>query len=139
LQAPEIVLFTDGASRGNPGLAGAGILITDPEGNTLVERSVFLGETTNNVAEYQALVIGLEEALKLSPKRIIVRMDSELIVKQINGEYRVRNPGLLPHYRRASEILSKLEEVQVCHVRRECNRQADRLANLAIDHRDTTH
>ena len=136
MQVPEIVLFTDGASRGNPGLAGAGIVITDPDGGILVERSVFLGETTNNVAEYQALVIGLEEALKLSPKRVTVRMDSELIVKQINGEYRVHNPGLLPHYRRASEMLSKIGEVQVFHVRRENNRQADRLANKAIDQRN---
>ena len=130
-----MVLYTDGASRGNPGPAGAGAMITDAEGATLAEKAVYLGETTNNQAEYRALLIGLQEALKLAPARLTIRMDSELIVKQLNGEYRVRNRDLLPLHSRAREMIEKLADVRIVHVPREENVHADRLANQAIDNR----
>ena len=130
-----MVLYTDGASRGNPGPAGAGAMIADKEGITLAEKAVYLGETTNNQAEYQALLIGLEEAIKLAPVRLIIRMDSELIVKQLNGEYRVRNRDLLPLHNRAREMIERLADVRIVHVPREENVHADRLANQAIDNR----
>jgi ribonuclease HI len=134
-EARELVLCTDGASRGNPGPAGAGAIITDEEGATLTEKAVYLGETTNNQAEYQALLIGLQEAVKLAPARLTVRMDSELIVKQLNGEYRVRNRDLQPLHDRARELMEQLTDVKVVHVPREENVDADRLANQAIDYR----
>ncbi|MBW1807223.1 MAG: ribonuclease HI family protein, partial [Deltaproteobacteria bacterium] len=132
----EVVLFTDGASRGNPGLAGAGVYITDTGGKKLVEKSLFLGKTTNNVAEYRALIIGLEEVIKINPSHVTVKMDSELIVKQLNGEYRVRNPGLLPLYRDAVERIEQINGIRVQHIPRNENREADRLANKAIDERE---
>ena len=130
-----MVLCTDGASRGNPGPAGAGAIITDEKGATLTEKAVYLGEATNNQAEYQALLIGLQEAVKLAPARLIVRMDSELIVKQLKGEYRVRNRDLQPLHTRARELMEQLNDVKVMHVPREENVYADRLANQAIDNR----
>ena len=129
------MLCTDGASRGNPGPAGAGAIITDEKGATLTEKAVYLGEATNNQAEYQALLIGLQEAVKLAPARLIVRMDSELIVKQLKGEYRVRNRDLQPLHTRARELMEQLNDVKVMHVPREENVYADRLANQAIDNR----
>lgn len=130
-----MILYTDGASRGNPGPAGAGALITEEDGTTIAEKSAYLGEATNNQAEYQALLIGLQEAVKLAPSRLTVRMDSELIVKQLNGEYRVRNSDLLTLHGRAKELVRKLGEVRFVHIPREENFHADRLANQAIDHR----
>jgi ribonuclease HI len=130
---PAIVLYTDGASRGNPGLAGAGILVTAADGTELAARAVFLGECTNNAAEYQALLLGLEAALPLAPGKLTIRMDSELIVRQLNGQYRVKSPDLLPLYQRAVAFLRQFKVVQVEHVRREFNSRADRLANQAID------
>jgi ribonuclease HI len=132
----EIRLYTDGASRGNPGPAGAGIYITDATDQTLMEKSVFLGKTTNNVAEYQALIIGLELALQFSPQRLLVQMDSELIVRQLSGRYRVTSSHLLPLFRRARELLASFKEAHVAHIPREKNRQADRLSNQAIDQQD---
>jgi ribonuclease HI len=111
------------------------VLYTDEKGVTLVEKAVYLGETTNNQAEYRALLIGLEEAVKLAPDRLTVRMDSELIVKQLNGEYRVRNPDLLPHYEHARELLKRFADFCIVHIPREENAGADRLANQAIDGR----
>ena len=134
-ESRELVLYTDGASRGNPGPAGAGALITDLEGATVEEKAVYLGEATNNQAEYQALLVGLKAAVKLAPSRLTVRMDSELIVKQLNGEYRVRNRDLQPLHSRARELMQRFGEVRIVHVPREENAHADRLANQAIDNR----
>lgn len=128
-----VILYTDGASRGNPGPAGAGALIVAEDGETLVETYVYIGEATNNQAEYQALLIGLQEAVKLAPSRLTVRMDSELIVKQLNGQYRVRNRDLLPLYSRARELLQRFADFRLVHVPREENFRADQLANQAID------
>lgn len=135
-QTRELELHTDGASRGNPGPAGAGVVITNAAGEVLVERAVYLGQVTNNVAEYRALLLGLEEAQALSPARLTVKMDSELIVRQLNGRYRVRSPDLIPLHRQAQECIRRLGRVEVVHVRRAYNHAADRLANQAIDEHD---
>ena len=131
--ADEVLLFADGACRGNPGPSGAGVFITTGDGDRLVEKAVYLGEGTNNVAEYQALIIGLEALQALDPVRVTIKMDSELVVRQVNGVYRVRNPRLIPLFQRAKELLGGLGEVRIVHIRREYNRDADRLANQAID------
>jgi len=124
-------LAADGASRGNPGWAGAGAVLWDDQGRVMAELSRPLGRTTNNQAEYQALLLGLEEALRLGVTKLRVRMDSELVVRQLSGRYRVRNKGLEPLYRRAVNALQDLEAYDIVHVRRECNAAADALASRA--------
>lgn len=129
----KLIIFTDGASRGNPGEAGIGIHVTNSVGDSLMEISEYLGKTTNNVAEYKALIRGLEEARKYSPQEIQVFSDSELIVKQITGIYRVKNEGLLPLYKRVVEMLQEFPQWKVDHIPREKNKIADKLANKGID------
>ena len=129
----EIFVYVDGASRGNPGPAGAGVWIIDADGHCLSKRAEFLGVTTNNVAEYQALLVGLKEAIKLSPARLSVYMDSELVVKQVRGEYRVRSKDLLPLYTQVKKIMQRFSSVSLQYIPRKKNREADRLANHAID------
>jgi ribonuclease HI len=126
-------LHCDGASRGNPGPAGAGMVLHDPQGRLQVRKGRYLGKTTNNVAEYQALLLGLAEARKLAVKKLRVLADSELMVKQLNGRYRVKSPHLLPLWRQALQILEQFEAYAVIHVPREKNRLADEVANQAID------
>lgn len=129
------ILWTDGAARGNPGPAGIGALLKTPSGEVLSADSAYLGEATNNVAEYKALLLGLERALALGVKKIEVRADSELLIKQIKGQYQVRNAGLRPLYEAALKLLSRFEASTLSHVRREHNAEADRLANAGIDAR----
>jgi len=131
----EAILWTDGAARGNPGPAGIGALLKTPSGEVLAADSAYLGDATNNVAEYKALLLGLERALELGVKRIEVRADSELLIKQIKGRYRVRNAGLRPLYEAALKLLARFEASTLTHVRREHNAEADRLANAGIDSR----
>lgn len=131
--AGEWRLMVDGASRGNPGEAGCGAVIYDDRGETVRELSRYLGRATNNVAEYMGLLMGLEEALKLGVKRLRVESDSELLVRQLNGIYRVKEPRLIELNRRARELLRRFEAYRIIHVRREENRTADRLANQGID------
>jgi len=126
-------LFTDGASRGNPGQAGAGIAIFDEEGNELVGTGHYLGQCTNNEAEYRALLFGLAKCREFGRGMLKVHLDSELIVKQIRGEYRVKHPNLKPLFQEAMQKLSDFASFSVTHVRREKNSRADELANLAID------
>ena len=126
-------LFTDGASRGNPGQAGAGIAIFDEEGNELVGTGQYLGQCTNNEAEYRALLFGLAKCGEFGRGRLKVHLDSELIVKQIRGEYRVKHPNLKPLFQEAMQKLSGFASFSVTHVRREKNSRADALANQAID------
>ena len=114
------LLWTDGAARGNPGPAGIGVMLKAPTGDV-------------NVAEYKALLLGLELALERGVKKLEVRADSELLIKQLKGEYRVRNSGLLPLYEQAQALLARLEAFRLKHVRREQNAEADRLANEGID------
>ncbi|UCF32058.1 MAG: ribonuclease HI family protein [bacterium] len=124
--------MVDGAARGNPGPAGAGFLVMG-RGWTTVRRGEYLGEATNNVAEYQALLFGLEEAVKAGAVRVRICSDSELLVKQMTGEYRVKNPRLKDLFMRAQRMASNLKDVTYSHIPREENKEADRLANMAID------
>lgn len=128
----ELTIYTDGASRNNPGEAGAGILITR-DGMTIEKIARYLGRTTNNVAEYTAAIIGLEHAVKLRASNVKLFADSELLVKQLNGQYKVKNEGLKPLYKKAKELIAKISSVEVQYIPREQNREADALANQAID------
>ena len=130
---PQYYLYTDGAARGNPGPAGAGAYICTPAGDVVAEIAEYLGETTNNVAEYQGLLFGLKKLIELKTHSVEVRADSELMVKQINGQYRVKHPNLIPLHAEAKQLMRKIPEVKIVHVRREKNKDADRLSNVAID------
>ena len=127
------LLHCDGASRGNPGPSGAGMVLFDPQGRLQASKGRYLGETTNNVAEYQALLLGLEEAHRLGVKQLRVLADSELMVKQLTGRYRVKSPHLIPLWREAVNALKKFEAWAIAHVPREENHLADEAANRAID------
>jgi ribonuclease HI len=128
-----VVAFIDGASRGNPGEAGYGVVFRDTEGKTLAELSGYLGKTTNNVAEYSALLAALEEALSRGWKSLRIMADSELLVRQLRGVYRVKSPNLVELYTKGLALCGSLESWSVEHVRREGNTRADELANQAID------
>jgi ribonuclease HI len=129
----EAVLWTDGAARGNPGPAGIGAILKSPSGDVLYTASEFLGHTTNNVAEYKAVLIGLAGALAQGIEHIEVRADSELLIKQLRGEYRVKSPGLRPLFDEARRLIARFKSVTLTHIRRELNGEADRLANQGID------
>jgi ribonuclease HI len=122
----------DGGSRGNPGPAGYGVHIEQPDG-TITELKEFLGSCTNNIAEYSGLLAALRWAAGQKIRELRVRSDSELLVKQMRGEYRVKNPGLLPLYEDARSLMRRIGKVTFEHVRREFNKDADRLANEAMD------
>lgn len=126
-------LYSDGACRGNPGEGGAGAVITDNQGNVVWEGKEYLGECTNNVAEYKALILGLKGALKQGFKKLDVHMDSELLARQINGSYRVKNENLKILMQEVRNLLSSFDFIEVKHVLRCHNAHADRLANMAID------
>jgi ribonuclease HI len=126
-------LHCDGASRGNPGPAAAGIVLHDPQGRLRVNTGRYLGETTNNVAEYQALLLGLAEARKQEVQRLRIFADSELMVKQLTGRYRVKSPHLIPLWRQAVNALNEFAAWGINHVPREENQLADAAANRAID------
>ncbi|OFV94735.1 MAG: hypothetical protein A3H28_17225 [Acidobacteria bacterium RIFCSPLOWO2_02_FULL_61_28] len=129
----ELVAYIDGGSRGNPGPAGFGVLIQDARGRTVETVSEFLGETTNNVAEYRALLAALEYATERQTKRLTVYCDSELVVRQMQGHYRVQSPGLKPLHQRAQDLARRLAEFTMKSIPREQNSFADRLANEAMD------
>jgi ribonuclease HI len=126
-------LYVDGASRGNPGEAGAGFYLTDEDGIAIREGRRFLGRMTNNAAEYQALILGLREALGAGGTSIEIYTDSELVAKQLKGIYNVRNRRLRPLYREAIALLNEFHRYELIAINREDNREADRLANEAID------
>lgn len=126
-------LFADGASRGNPGHSGAGAVLFEAGGARESRHSAYIGQATNNQAEYRALILGLEEALGLGWTWIRVHLDSELVVKQLGGSYRVKSPGLKPLFRKASGLLDRFSDFEITHIPREKNAQADRLANRAVD------
>jgi dinuclear metal center YbgI/SA1388 family protein len=126
-------LYTDGGARGNPGPAGIGARLLDAAGDVVEELADSIGTATNNVAEYQALLAGLELALDHDVQRLDVFLDSELVVRQVNGQYKVKDAGLKPLHAQACLLLSRFHEVDVKHVRREQNAEADALVNNAID------
>jgi probable phosphoglycerate mutase len=132
-----IVTYIDGGSRGNPGPAGFGVRVETAEGALIEELHGSIGVATNNVAEYRGLLAALRYALDRGERDVLVRSDSELLVKQMLGVYRVKHPGLQPLHAQARLLVAKLGRVKFQHVRRELNQHADRLANTAMDE-DTT-
>jgi probable phosphoglycerate mutase len=128
-----ITAYIDGGSRGNPGPAGYGVQIVDEAGAVVAELHGALDNTTNNVAEYNGLLAALAWAVDHGQRALHIRSDSELLVKQLRGEYRVKNPGLQPLYQDARALIARIGRVSFEHVRREFNKDADRLANLAMD------
>lgn len=131
--AQHIITYTDGGARGNPGPAGFGVYVTDQQGNRVVELSEYLGHQTNNYAEYSALIAALEWAIRNGHPAVQVVSDSELMVKQLRGIYKVRNENLQPLFEKAQQLIRQLDWFEVKHVLREQNREADRLANDAMD------
>ena len=135
-QAPPdayLVAHIDGGARGNPGPAGFGVIITDPAGRKVAALSEYLGHQTNNYAEYNGLLAALNYAVQNGYKALKVVADSELLVKQIRGEYKVKSPNLAELHRRAKQMIARLEWFSIQHVLRGGNQEADRLANLAMD------
>jgi ribonuclease HI len=129
----RLTAHSDGAARGNPGPAGVGVVIKDADGRPLARIARYLGIRTNNQAEYEGVVLALETAAGYQPAHLDLFMDSELIVRQLQGAYRVRRPQLLPLYERSRALLRRFPSVVLHHVPRAANRQADALANKAID------
>ena len=127
-----LVINADGASRGNPGPAAIGATIKDENGRLLASVSQRIGRTTNNQAEYRALIAALEKAISLEARRVDIRLDSELVVRQVEGRYKVKKATLRPLYLRVGELLGQLEGFTLTQVPREQNAEADRLANAAL-------
>ena len=128
-------LHIDGAAKGNPGPAGIGLVARDAGGRVLLEHGEYIGETSNNVAEYTALIRGLTLLLERGVQEVQVASDSELLVRQIHGLYRVKAPHLVPLHRKAAALLARFARSRVDHVPREANREADALANAAVARR----
>ncbi len=135
ISAGELQLFTDGASRGNPGEAGAGAVIQNSQGEELLACGEYLGQCTNNVAEYKALILGLKKIQEMDGRQVAVFMDSELIIRQLQGRYKVKNANLKPLFDQAKQLLNSLDTYRVAHIPREKNKRADELANEGIDNR----
>jgi ribonuclease HI len=130
--ASECLIHTDGGSRGNPGPAAYAYIIESP-GQPAIEEKGYLGESTNNIAEYTGLIRALAHAKKIGARRLLVHSDSELMINQMNGVYKVKHPGLLPLYEEADRLRRDFDQVTLRHVRREHNKRADRLCNAALD------
>lgn len=137
--AETVIVYADGGSRGNPGPSGCGSVLMHGQTQEIIcGLSKYLGITTNNVAEYSGLVLGLAEASSRGYKSVEVRMDSELVVKQMLGVYRVKNENLKPLFMQAQKLSRNFETFKIVHVRREYNKEADKLANEAMDKKDAT-
>jgi ribonuclease HI len=135
-QVAEVTVFADGGARGNPGPAAIGAVVLDTSSDPpvrLAEVSETIGVTTNNVAEYRALIAGLEAARAFRPRRVHVRADSLLVIKQLRGEWKVKHAGLKPLFEQARALLRQFDEVDLAHVRRGLNVDADALVNAALD------
>jgi ribonuclease HI len=133
LKTDSLVIYTDGAARGNPGPAAIGVIIRDESGNNVAGISRRLGITTNNQAEYRAIIAGLEKAISLGARRITIKSDSELAVKQLKGQYKIKNTALRPLYQEVVRLFGSFESVTVTSIPREQNSAADALANKALD------
>ena len=129
----EVIAYVDGGSRGNPGPAAAAFVLTDPDGTQLQAKAFFIGETTNNIAEYTGIIKALEAAKKINVKQITVFSDSELLAKQLNGEYKVKSEQLMPLFERAIGLLGEFEKASVRFLGRERNKEADKLVNKALN------
>ncbi len=130
-----IELYTDGGARGNPGISGIGVWAKDSAGEIVFEHAKYIGHQTNNYAEYEGLIEGLQLLIahKQESKNVLVHMDSELIIKQMRGEYKVKDPGLKKQHERVRALLVRFAHVSFVHIRREQNAKADELANIAMD------
>lgn len=129
----KIIIHSDGGARGNPGPAGIGAVLNDEQGEVLAEISRYIGETTNNQAEYQALIAGMEKAKDLLAEELVCYLDSELVVKQLNREYKVKNAELATQFLKVHNLSLSFKKIKYVHVRREQNKEADLLANAAMD------
>ena len=129
----RVTIYTDGASRGNPGPAAIGATIKDEQGRLITSISQRIGRATNNHAEYRAIITALEEAIRLGAKQVEINSDSELVVRQINGEYRVKKATLKPLYQRVKQLQSLLDSSTITYIPRQQNIEADNLANIALD------
>lgn len=135
----KVIAYTDGGARGNPGISGIGIQILDEKGNVLRELSQFLGNATNNFAEYNAVLVALQTLKAMYGKKsrdmaFEIRLDSELVKKQLNGEYQIKEPGLVPYFIEIHNLrVSSFPHISFTHIPREKNKEADRLANEAMD------
>ncbi|MGA7435647.1 MAG: ribonuclease HI family protein [Solirubrobacterales bacterium] len=123
----------DGGARGNPGPAAVGVVVRDQDGGVLLERAERIGDATNNVAEYKALILGIRTARELGADQVALVGDSELIVKQVQGKYKVKNAGMKPLHAEAKAALADFDSWTISHVKRELNKDADRLVNEALD------
>ena len=133
MSTKKIIINVDGASRGNPGPAAIGAIIRDEAGNILGHISRALGVTTNNQAEYQAIIAALEKAVGTGAKQVTVKSDSKLVVEQINGRYKIKNTALRPLYQRVVQLAGSIESFSITYIPREENAEADALANRALD------
>jgi ribonuclease HI len=129
----KLIIFSDGGARGNPGPAGIGAVLYDKDKNKIAEISKYLGVATNNQAEYKALIEALKKAKEIKAKEVDVFLDSELIVKQLNHEYKVKNKDLAPLFLEVYNLSQNFSKIKFFHVYREKNKEADRLANEAMD------
>ena len=128
-----MTIITDGASRGNPGPSAIGAVIKDEQGRLIASISQAIGRTTNNQAEYRAIIAALEKAISLGARQVKLNSDSEFVVRQIKGEYRVKKAALKPLYQRVKQLQSQLESFAINHIPRQQNQEADSLANKALD------
>lgn len=133
LKSRRLYLYTDGGSRGNPGPSGIGVVILDSNKKKIKEVFKYIGEATNNVAEYTALVSGLEEARALKATDVVIYMDSELLAKQLNGEYKVKDANMKALFGESLELLKNFDSFEVKHIERAKNKEADKLVNKAIN------
>ena len=133
MKIKRVIIFADGASQGNPGLAAIGAIIKDEQGRVITAISQGIGRATNNQAEYRAIIAALENAIKLGTSQVDMRSDSELVVRQINGSYRVKNAALKPLYLKVKQLQSQLAGFTITHIPREQNTEADSLASMALE------
>lgn len=132
----HVLVFSDGGSRGNPGPAGAGAVVCDEKGTVLKKVKKYLGEVTNNVAEYEGLILGLKEAAKLKALHLTCYADSMLVMEQMGKRWKVKHEGLKPLHKKASLLAAKFTKISFHHIPREKNAMADALANEAMDHNE---
>lgn len=138
MKTKRVVIFTDGASQHNPGPAAIGATIKDEQGRLITSISQPIGRTTNNQAEYRAIIAALESAIRLGANQVDMHSDSELVVRQINGQYRVRKASLKPLYQKVKQLQSQFQSFTITHVLRQQNKEANRLANMALKQPHTT-
>lgn len=133
MKSKKVYLYTDGGSRGNPGPSGIGVVILDSDKKKIKEVFKYIGEATNNVAEYNALICGIEEAIALGATDATICMDSELLVKQLNGEYKVKDANMKALFEKSLGLLKNFGSFEIQHIERAMNKEADKLVNKAIN------